>query len=42
MGQCTETEEAPSGHRGATPVTDLKQLFDIDAVTPAPLQNSLF
>jgi len=28
--------------RGATPVTDLTQLFDIDAVTLLPLQDSLF
>ena len=28
--------------RGATPIDDLTQLFDIEAVTPLPLQNSLF
>jgi predicted Rossmann fold nucleotide-binding protein DprA/Smf involved in DNA uptake len=28
--------------RGATPITDLTQLFDIDAVAPFPLQDSLF
>jgi predicted Rossmann fold nucleotide-binding protein DprA/Smf involved in DNA uptake len=28
--------------RGATPITDLTKLFEIDAVAPRPLQHSLF
>lgn len=28
--------------RGATPITELSQLFDVAPVTPLPLQNSLF
>jgi predicted Rossmann fold nucleotide-binding protein DprA/Smf involved in DNA uptake len=42
MGEGAKDGNRTLVRRGARPVTDLTQLFDIDAITPTPLQNSLF
>ena len=42
MGEGAKDGNHALVRRGATPVDDLTQLFDIEAVTPLPLQNSLF